>query len=185
MNVRLPHFLRSLLLLVLPFAVLAGTLWQVSSGYVLYIWLMSLIGVVVFEFVQGSRWQFAKVVLQTVMVLLLIGATGWFVSPFFFLLYLLLVYVGFLYRPAAAFSLLAGLLGIFVLSAGQIDTAFDSMTLASLLFVIPLVAYMRRKYRVVEQGEVSNALVDISQEELLGGESHKTIAKPRFFGRKK
>lgn len=185
MNVRLPHFLRSLLLLVLPFAVLAGTLWQVSSGYVLYIWLISLIGVVVFEFVQGSRWQFAKVVLQTVMVLLLIGATGWFVSPFFFLLYLLLVYVGFLYRPSAAFSLLAGLLGIFVFSVGRVDTAFDSMTLASLLLVIPLVAYMRKKYQVVEHADVGAAGGSISDEELLGGESHKTIAKPRFFGRRK
>jgi hypothetical protein len=72
-------------------------------------------------------------------------------SPFFFLLYLLPIYLGFLYVPMVAFSFLAAILIIFSSSVGEVDISFDIMTLLSLLLVIPLVIYLRKKFLVLRQ----------------------------------
>ncbi|MGH9857799.1 MAG: hypothetical protein ACRD4B_08145, partial [Acidobacteriota bacterium] len=55
------------------------------------------------------------------------------------------------YTPAVAFGFLAALLIIFAFSVGEVDIAFDLMTLLSLLLVVPHVIYLRKKFLILRQ----------------------------------
>jgi len=103
----------------------------------------------------------AKTGLNVLIVVLLVGGTGWFLSPFFFFLYLIPVYLGFLYAPIVSFSFLAVMLVIFsTTSVGEVDVAYDIMTILSLLLVVPLIFYLRRKYLVIRQSKRDILIID-------------------------
>lgn len=144
----------------LPLLVLMVTSLPGISGYTLHLALLVLLASIVLLFVkrvypEGSRREglrLVKTALLVLLVLLLVGATGWFFSPFFFLLYLVPLYLGFLYTPLAALAFLSALLVIFASSVGEVDLAYDMMILLSLLLAIPLVIYLRRKYLILKQG---------------------------------
>lgn len=142
---------RTTLFFLLPLIVLLWTSIPIASPYTLHLGLVAVVIAIGLGFIKKDSFQFPKVILNTVIILLLVGGTGWFLSPFFFLLYLLPIYLGFLYAPAVAFGFLAALLIIFAFSVGEVDVAFDIMTLLSLLLVIPLVIYLRKKYLILRQ----------------------------------
>lgn len=142
---------KTALFFFLPLLVLVWMSTQAVAPYTLHLGLIVFLAAVSLAFVQQETLPFTRVVLHSLIILLLVGGTGWFLSPFFFLLYLLPIYLGFLYVPAVAFGFLAALLVIFASSVGEVDIAFDIMTLLSLLLVIPLVMYLRRKYLVLRQ----------------------------------
>src|SRR3989344_3002905 len=100
------------------------------SKYTLHIALLCFIVAIALSFVKNAKLALIKTSINSLLILLLVGATGWFLSPFFFLLYLLPMYLGFLYVPSVA---------------------FDIMTLLSLLLVIPLVIYLRKKFLILKQ----------------------------------
>jgi hypothetical protein len=141
---------RSVLFFILPLFVLGFTSVSFLSKFSLHM------GVVLFLVAFGLSFaknvsQTLKTVIHSLIILFLVGGTGWFLSPFFFLLYLLPIYLGFLYVPMVAFSFLAAILIIFSSSVGEVDISFDIMTLLSLLLVIPLVIYLRKKFLVLRQ----------------------------------
>lgn len=123
----------------------------ITAVFSLHVALLTMLVLVAMSFIHREGLQSVKTVLLTLMVLFLVGGTGWFTSPFFFLLYLVPIYLGFLYNPAVAFGFLAALLIIFSTSVGEVDIAYDIMTLLSLLLVIPLVMYLRRRYLILRQ----------------------------------
>lgn len=122
------------------------------SAYTLHIALVCFILSIALSFVKNTTLALVKTSINSLLILLLVGGTGWFLSPFFFLLYLLPIYLGFLYAPAVAFGFLAALLLIFSFSLGDAASlSFDIMTLLSLLLVIPLVIYLRKKFLILKQ----------------------------------
>lgn len=143
----------TVLFFALPLLVLVWTSAPVVSSYTLHLGVLAIVAAVSLTFARrgDTSLQLPRVILHTLIILLLVGGTGWFLSPFFFLLYLLPFYLGFLYVPSVAFGFLAAILVIFASSVGEVDIAFDLMTLLSLLLVIPLIIYLRRKYLVLRQ----------------------------------
>lgn len=86
--------------------------------------------------------------------LILVGLSGWFYSPFFYALYLLIVALGFLYTAgvAIAFTITLFFITAFVGAASkEIKTANDFLALVSFLSVIPIVIALRRSYLLVQQ----------------------------------
>lgn len=87
----------------------------------------------------------------TICVLALVGASGWFFSPFFFALYLMAIALGFIYVPAVAVAFTLGLIFIFTSSVGEVSPTADFLTLLSLLSVIPITILLRRTFLLVQQ----------------------------------
>jgi signal transduction histidine kinase len=143
------------LLAVLFFAIpLAAFIWTSVPGLARYtLHLAGVAGLVAIglSFVRQRDLTTLRAALLVTTIVLLVGATLWFLSPFFFLLYLTPLYLGFIFTPTVAFAFLAALLLIFSSSTGEVDIAYDIMVLLSLLLVIPLVIYLRRKYLVIRQ----------------------------------
>lgn len=91
-----------------------------------------------------------RVAVWTVFVLLLVGSTGWFHSPFFFALYFLAVSLGFVFTFSAAASFTIALLIVFILSA-ELNVAYDFFILLSLLSALPLTLALRKSFLLVQQ----------------------------------
>lgn len=79
-------------------------------------------------------------------VLLWVGNTGWFLSPFFYLLYLLGISLAFLFSPSVSFSFILVLIGVLLPNMGTIESKISITSLASLLLIIPLSYFLRREY---------------------------------------
>lgn len=93
----------------------------------------------------------ARVVCWVVLVLALVGSTGWFYSPFFFALYLTAIALGFVYAPSTAVGFTLSLLVLFAFSIGDVNPTYDFLTLLSLLAVIPLTLGLRHSFLLVQQ----------------------------------
>lgn len=153
---------KTVLFFILPLIVLAWTSTAFLSGFTLHVALVFILISTALGFVKNQKFALLKNTIHSMMILFLVGGTGWFLSPFFFLLYLLPMYLGFLYTPSIAFGFLAALLIIFSASVGEVDPSFDIFTLLSLLLVIPLLIYLRKKYLILRQ---TNKDILILQEE--------------------
>ena len=79
-------------------------------------------------------------------VLLWVGTTGWFVSPFFYLLYLVAISLAFLFNTSVAFSFILVVVAILLPQISGVKTQIDIVSLISLLLVVPLAYYLRREY---------------------------------------
>lgn len=90
-------------------------------------------------------------VMWAVLVLSLVGATGWFFSPFFFALYLMGIALGFLYTPLVAITFTLSLVTMFAFSVGEVNPTADFLTLVSLFSVIPITIALRKSYLLVQQ----------------------------------
>ncbi len=84
-------------------------------------------------------------------VLTLVGSSGWFFSPFFFMLYLMAIALGFMYTPLVAVGFTLGLVVIFTSSIGEVSPTADFLTLLSLLSVIPITIVLRKSFLLVQQ----------------------------------
>lgn len=92
-----------------------------------------------------------RVALWILLVLSLVGSTGWFYSPFFFALYLSAVALGFIYTPSVAITFTIALIILFAFSVGEVNVTYDFLTLISLLSVIPLTLALRKSFLLVQQ----------------------------------
>lgn len=114
---------------------------------------ISLVGLAVLvsaRFIPSFPRQ-AKTILWTLVVVSLVGATGWFYSPFFFALYLMAIVLGFLYTPTVSVTFTVSLLALFASSLGELDPTADFLTLLSLLSVIPITIALRKSFLLVQQ----------------------------------
>lgn len=78
--------------------------------------------------------------------LLLVGATGWFFSPFFFTLYLLGITLALMYSPMVSMGFIITLVVLFSFNIGEVDLAYDFLIILSLLTTIPVGLLLRREY---------------------------------------
>lgn len=137
---------------LLPLVVFFWTSIGALTGFTIHMALLVLLVAFGMSFYKKADLLTLRTAIHGLLLLLIVGATGWFLSPFFFLLYLFPIYLGFLYTPWVAFSFLAALLIIFGSSSiGDVDVAFDTLTLLSLLLAIPLIIYLRKKYLILRQ----------------------------------
>jgi len=87
-----------------------------------------------------------KLIDITIFVLFVIASTGWFKSPFFFVVYLLSIIIAFVYSNIAGLGFIVSLITIFLISLERINPASDSMILASLILAFPTAIILRNKY---------------------------------------
>src|SRR3989338_6872360 len=132
--------------------------FPLTSPYSLHISLMWLVGLVVYYFFLKTRQPTPEqksifTYMGIVMIMLLVATTGWFVSPFFFLLYLLATALSFMFTPAVSIAFVVTLITLFSLSIGEIDLAYDFLVVLSFLTVIPLSYFLRKRYLQLKQSE--------------------------------
>lgn len=137
-------------------SILPATRSVVSSFFMVYI------------FVAGAGilyWPFARKTIKSTAVMTLyfgaifvsllmwIGITGWFFSPFFYFLYLLAIMLAFIYSPLTTLAFVLVLVGLFIPNIGSIDSTVDIITVISLLSVVPLTHLLQREYLQLKQTE--------------------------------
>jgi len=79
-------------------------------------------------------------------ILYLVATSGWFFSPFFFLLYLASIGIAFFYGQAAATIFTFTLVALFSLNIGEVDITYDFLVLLSLLSVLPLNIVLKKYF---------------------------------------
>lgn len=135
---------------ILPIVLYAFTSLPAINKLTPIIALVALAALIVVRFVP-SKTASASVTLWVILVLSLVGATGWFYSPFFFALYLMAIGLGFLYTPGVAIGFTLALIVMFATSVGEVNPLNDFLTLASLLSVIPITIFLRKSFLLVQQ----------------------------------
>lgn len=120
--------------------------------------LLSLIALLVYSYflkkrgtpyIEDTKFRY----LLTIVVLFLVASTGWFFSPFFFVLYLWAVFLAFLFSPKASMSFVITLVILFSFNIGDVDRAYDFMVVLSLLTTIPLSLFLRKEYIKLKESQ--------------------------------
>jgi len=133
-----------------------GTRQMVSTFYLTYI-LLAVVGIVYWPFIRANlqsevlRRTYLMVVF--VSLLLWIGVTGWFVSPFFYFLFIIAIVLGFVYSTFTTFLFILVLMGVFLPNVGSIDFSLDFVTLFTLAGTVPLTYYLQNEYLHLKQTE--------------------------------
>ena len=87
-----------------------------------------------------------------VSVLFWVGVTGWFFSPFFYVLYLLAIMLSFIATPFSTLLFVLTLIGLFIPNIGSIDVTLDMITVFSLFSIVPITFFLQKEYlRLREQ----------------------------------
>ncbi|KKS81669.1 MAG: hypothetical protein UV58_C0018G0003 [Candidatus Wolfebacteria bacterium GW2011_GWC1_43_10] len=151
--------LRTILpVVLLVLAVFLFTRNPITGTYRLQMLLTALIAWGVYGYLLGKKgkevWANPTFVfLGEAAILLLVGATGWFFSPFFFVLYLYSFFLALMYTPAVSTAFVLTLVILFSFNIGEVDLTYDFLVVLSLLTVLPLSLYLRKKYLSLKQLE--------------------------------
>lgn len=118
--------------------------------YSFHLALLSLLFLLLYIYLKrkrGEKLSQAKglIYLITLFILSLVASTGWFLSPFFFTLYLLAILLSFTISTTAGLAFTATLIGLFTISIGEIDFIYDLLVILSYLTVIPLIFYLKKQ----------------------------------------
>lgn len=143
---------------LLPLAVFILTKNPITGPWRLILALLALLWVIIdnFWFLKGSEGENVskrKLIDVVIFGLALVGATNWFFSPFFFILYLLAIAVTFEYDAGAGLGFIIALVLLFVFNVGEVDVAYDSLVLLSLLVTFPIALYLRKEYIKLQEGQ--------------------------------
>lgn len=130
----------------------------VTSFFKLHFTLIVLLGIIIYGYCVVKKRRQTKqvktmIVLSSLFILLLVASTGWFVSPFFFTLYLLAIVFGFAFTPSVSVAFVLTLVVLFSFDIGTIDIAYDYLIVLSLFTVIPLTFYLRKEYLRLKEAE--------------------------------
>ncbi len=140
------------------------------SPFKLHFTLLSFITLIVYGFLlvkKGVDKTSDKifVYLLTASVLFLAASTGWFFSPFFFVLYLLAIFLAFIFPQSASIAFVLLLVVLFSFNIGEVDLAYDFMIVLSLLTTIPLSLYLRKEYLHLRETEKKILVLQKDKEE--------------------
>lgn len=95
---------------------------------------------------KKAKHEYISLLLFLLFDLSVVAATGRFLSPFFFSLYLMAIILAFIFNPIVSFSFLSTLIVLFSFNLGEVDLTYDFLTLLSLLTVVPITLFLRKKY---------------------------------------
>lgn len=125
--------------------------WRLTLTLLVFIWAL----IEWFRLRKADNSQAIKRKLFVVVVfsLFLVGATNWFFSPFFFLLYLLAIAITLVYSARAGFGFIISFLVLFIFNVGEVDVAYDTLVLLSLLTTFPLSLYLRKEYLRLQENQ--------------------------------
>ncbi len=151
------EILEGIILALLTLVVYLFTVNPVTSRLALVVFAASFIFLSIIYLFQLRKKRVSKDITETKTfkvvifalitgVLLWVGNTGWFLSPFFYLLYLLGISLAFLFSPSVSFSFILVLIGVLLPNMGTIESKISITSLASLLLIIPLSYFLRREY---------------------------------------
>src|SRR3989344_3062956 len=94
------------------------------------------------------------------------GVTGWFFSPFFYLLYLLAIVLAFILSPFATLLFVISLIGLFAPNIGSIDITLDFVTVLSLFSIVPITYFLQKEYLYLRQQEKKVLILEEETQEL-------------------
>lgn len=92
------------------------------------------------------------------LILLLVGITGWFGSPLFSWLYVLAIAIAFVFSEFVANIFALILVLLFLPSLRSFDLTFELLTIFSLLLIIPVADFLRKRYLSLKEEE-NNILI--------------------------
>lgn len=149
MTLIMGNFRSALPVIFLTILIFFVTKNPLTSGIKLYLSLLSILVFVVY--LASKRGEAVKdikrfVYLLISVILLLVAATGWFFSPFFFSLYLLGILIAFIFSNTASVGFILSLVILFSFNIGDVDLAYDFLVVLSLITVLPLGYYLRKEY---------------------------------------
>lgn len=149
-----PYIIIPLLTLVVYFLTKISPL----SFFKLHFTLVSFLALIVYAFFLKKKGGDIMespvfVYLLTASVLFLVASTGWFFSPFFFVLYLAAIFLAFIFSPGVLISFVLLLVILFSFNIGEVDLAYDFLIVLSLLTTIPLSLYLRKEYLRLKESE--------------------------------
>lgn len=140
------------------------------SFFKLHFMLLSFIALIIYSIILKKKGitrlaDTKYIYLLIITVLFLVAATGWFFSPFFFMLYLLAIFLFFIFTPAVSIVFVALLVLLFSLDIGSVDLSYDFLIVFSLLTTIPLSLYLRKEYLRLKETEKKILILEKEKEE--------------------
>jgi hypothetical protein len=153
----------------------------------LFIFLFSLIGSIFIGQYEKKIEQISHVILFSfgAFILMLIGSTGWLVSPFMFGVYMLIIGQSLLFHSTVPI-LQVGMLLIIVFAGTNNIESLDFLHIFTLLAIIPLSYFMKEKYLSIKEAQNSILILKKSDkqyadsvEELLDNVIYRFAAKIR------
>lgn len=129
------------------------TVLPLTQPYILYLLAFCFLTFTIF-FVLKKRDNLVFVYSAIVSILLIVGITGWFHSPLFSWLYVLAIALSFIFNPFVSNTFILILTFIFMFYLDFSNVNYEAvLTLASLILIIPLSAYLRKKYLRLKEDE--------------------------------
>lgn len=130
----------------------------ITSPWRLHFALIALVALIIYGYrikkETGKLMQSNRMILPiSIFVILLVAASGWFYSPFFFTLYLLAILLGFIFSSSVSIAFVLTLVVLFSFSIGEVDLTYDFLIVLSLLTVIPLTLYLKKEYLRLKEAE--------------------------------
>jgi len=98
-----------------------------------------------------------------ILCLLVVAITGWFTSPFVFLVYLLVITSYFVLSPLATFGMAVTLVVVYLLRVQHLPVMGDYLTLISLVLTWPIAYYLKHEYLKIGSAENGILILENSQ----------------------
>ena len=89
----------------------------------------------------------------TTTVLIWVGITGWFFSPFFYLVYILAIALAFIFSIETTILYVVTLSFLYLYFFGKIDIYLDTLMILSFVVIIPVIYYLERQYLALKQSQ--------------------------------
>lgn len=161
---RIQQIIEGVILALLTLVIYLFTINPLTRDYSVYALVGCLVlalGVYVVSLKKNDERHFLvhgkilKILLFTLVtaILLWVGNTGWILSPFFYLLYIVGISLAFLFSTSVSFSFVLVLVAILLPNLGEVRSDFDIVTVLSLLLIIPLSYFLSDTYLKVKEKE--------------------------------
>ena len=156
----------------------------VASFFALYL-LVSVFGFVFLGifYQKQKRSLVIKIsfLISMVMILLWVGITGWFFSPFYYLLFLLAICLSFFFSLTASTIFIIILSIIYLPNVGSIDLMLDIIMLMSLYLVIPISFFIEKEYLRLRESDKQVVILEEKTKKLVI-EIKKALESVNSFG---
>ncbi len=158
-----------LTIIVFLLTTLPATRPFINSLFLLYIGI-AFFGSLYFPIMRKSTKS--KEVLASYMLIIFVamlfwvGVTGWFFSPFFYILYLLAIMLSFILTPFSTLLFVMTLVGLFAPNIGSIDIVLDLITIMSLFSIVPITFFLQKEYLRLRQQEKKVLILEEESQDL-------------------
>src|SRR3990167_130585 len=103
--------------------------------------------------------------LLTVTALLLVGATGWFHSPFFYMIYLLAVFYSHIFSRVIALIFVFVMTGLLIPEIASNTYMFDVVRLLTLVLIVPVFEVFQTAYLKLNQNQKKILILETTKVE--------------------